>query len=268
MDRQVLTPHGVDDPRGGERGEGWRVGARRAPLVASALEIDLRHHHARPTRRRRAQSAAVREGRARAAWCDEPPPLPCNGSSTGLQPVAGTVGQSIPRLHEVTAWLTSVHSPTSIATGWYALFRDVSQGTVYDLGQEIRTGAPRLDPFQLPYSICMFTSVDGTRRLIRDHMGATNDPGVLLESIHMTMHTGTHIDALGHFTIAAELYGGRDASAIVGDWGLAGSGSSSVHRSSRVACFSTWPQQRASSVWRRGPSSVQRTSRRPQRPPG
>jgi kynurenine formamidase len=51
-------------------------------------------------------------------------------------------------------------------------------------------------------------------------MGATNEVGALLESIHMTMHTGTHIDALGHFTIAAEMYGGRDAAAIVGDWGL------------------------------------------------
>jgi kynurenine formamidase len=100
------------------------------------------------------------------------------------------------------------------------LFHGISEGTVYDLGQEIQTGAPRLDPFMVPYTISMFTSVDGTRRLLREHMGATNEPGALLESIHMTMHTGTHIDALGHFTIAAELYGGRDAASIVGDWGL------------------------------------------------
>ena len=34
------------------------------------------------------------------------------------------------------------------------------------------------------------------------------------------MHVGTHVDALGHFTIADEMYNGHSAQAAIGDWGL------------------------------------------------
>ena len=34
------------------------------------------------------------------------------------------------------------------------------------------------------------------------------------------MHVGTHIDALGHFSIGDRLYNGLDAAEMVTDWGL------------------------------------------------
>ena len=38
--------------------------------------------------------------------------------------------------------------------------------------------------------------------------GATNDAAANLDRSEMTTHVGTYIDALGHFTCGAEMYGG------------------------------------------------------------
>ena len=51
-------------------------------------------------------------------------------------------------------------------------------------------------------------------------MGATNDAGSNVERAEMTMHVGTHIDALGHFSIGEHLYNGLRADEVVTDWGL------------------------------------------------
>lgn len=104
--------------------------------------------------------------------------------------------------------------------GLVQLLQQVKQGRVFDLGQEIQMGAPRIDPFILPYSLGMWTSAQNTRKLLREQLKASNEAGVNIESIHMTMHTGTHIDALGHFTIADEMFNGYSAKESVGDWGL------------------------------------------------
>jgi kynurenine formamidase len=100
------------------------------------------------------------------------------------------------------------------------LFQQVKQGRIFDLSHEIQMGAPRIEPFMLPYTMTMWTSAERTRRLLRDQMQATNELGALLESVHMTMHTGTHIDALGHMTIADEMFNGFSAEESIGDWGL------------------------------------------------
>ena len=100
------------------------------------------------------------------------------------------------------------------------LFQQVKQGRIFDLGHEIQMGAPRIEPFMLPYTMNMWTSAEKMRKLLRDQMHATNEFGALLESIHMTMHTGTHIDALGHATIADEMFNGFSAKESIGDWGL------------------------------------------------
>ncbi len=50
--------------------------------------------------------------------------------------------------------------------------------------------------------------------------GATNDAGSNVERVEMTMHVGTHIDALGHFGIGGKLYNGLNAADVVSDWGL------------------------------------------------
>jgi len=104
--------------------------------------------------------------------------------------------------------------------GVVRLFQGVKKGKVYDLGQVIQMGAPRLEPFQPPYVMSMWTTPERIRKFLREHMNAVNEAGVLLERVEMTMHVGTHIDALGHFTIADEMYNGYSAEDSLGNWGL------------------------------------------------
>lgn len=95
----------------------------------------------------------------------------------------------------------------------------VRQGLLFDLGHTIEIGAPRYEPVQTPYLILGAPNWQGGIRRRRE-LGATNDAGSNLERIEMTTHVGTHIDALGHFTIGARMYGGNDANEIVTDFGL------------------------------------------------
>jgi len=100
-----------------------------------------------------------------------------------------------------------------------AAIRMVEKGTVYDLSHVIRMGAPAFAPTQPPYLMMMWqTSRDAIRR--RRDLGATNDAGTNLERIEMTVHVGTHIDALGHASVGDRLYNGVSALEEVGDWGL------------------------------------------------
>jgi hypothetical protein len=54
----------------------------------------------------------------------------------------------------------------------------------------------------------------------RRRLGAGNDAGSDVEHMEMTAHVGTHIDALGHFTIGDRLYNGLSAAEVMTDWGL------------------------------------------------
>jgi kynurenine formamidase len=100
-----------------------------------------------------------------------------------------------------------------------AALRSVGDGRIYDLSHEIGAGAPYLLPNQTPYLLSIWASFrDSIRR--RRQAGATNDAGTNLERVEMTMHVGTHIDALGHFSIGDRLYGGFSAAEAVTDWGL------------------------------------------------
>ncbi len=95
----------------------------------------------------------------------------------------------------------------------------VRRGQLFDLGQTIEAGAPRFEPAQTPYLLLGAPNWQGSIRRRRDG-GATNDAGANLERIEMTTHVGTHIDALGHFTVGAEMYGGLDANEVATDFGL------------------------------------------------
>jgi len=107
--------------------------------------------------------------------------------------------------------LTPEHTVASLAL--------VKEGRIYDLSQMIEMGAPRIQPVQSPYVIHSgSTAANGIKR--RREMGAENDAGSNLERIEMTVHVGTHIDALGHFTKGDQMYGGRSADDEVGDFGL------------------------------------------------
>lgn len=93
------------------------------------------------------------------------------------------------------------------------------EGRVIDLGRETETDAPRIAPNQTPYVINTSASWRNTMKA-RRAQGAENEVGANLERVGMTMHVGTHIDALGHFTIGDRMYGERDAHDVVGDRGL------------------------------------------------
>jgi kynurenine formamidase len=97
------------------------------------------------------------------------------------------------------------------------------QGRLIDLSHVIEFGAPLIPPNQTPYLLTAASTSRNTMRY-RASQGATNEVGANLERIEMTMHVGTHIDALGHFTIGDRMYGGYSADETVGDRGLANLG--------------------------------------------
>lgn len=100
-----------------------------------------------------------------------------------------------------------------------AALRSVEAGRIYDLSHEISARAPYLLPNQTPYLLSIWASFrDSIKR--RRSTGARNDAGTNLERVEMTMHVGTHIDALGHFSIGDRLYNGFSAAEAVTDWGL------------------------------------------------
>ena len=100
-----------------------------------------------------------------------------------------------------------------------AALRSVQTGRLYDLSHEISADAPYLLPNQTPYLLSIWASFRNSIKR-RRKTGATNDAGTNLERVEMTMHVGTHIDALGHFSIGDRLYNGLDAAEVVTDWGL------------------------------------------------
>lgn len=100
------------------------------------------------------------------------------------------------------------------------LLRSVARGKIYDLGQVIGVGAPQVLPFQPPFVQSMYCTPRNTRRLLRDAMDVTDGAGAFLERVEMTMHVGTHIDALGHFATEDRMYNGNTVDDCAGDWGL------------------------------------------------
>ena len=100
-----------------------------------------------------------------------------------------------------------------------AALRSVTQGRIFDVSHEIAMNAPYMMPNQTPYLMSLWTNWrDSMRR--RRKMGATNEVGVNIERMEMTAHVGTHIDALGHFSIGDRLYNNVSAEDEVTDWGL------------------------------------------------
>lgn len=97
--------------------------------------------------------------------------------------------------------------------------RLVQRGESIDMSHEIELGAPRIPPNQTPYLLLTATSSRNNMRH-RAALGAKNEVGSNLERIEMTTHVGTHIDALGHFTIGDRMYGGYSADQEVSDRGL------------------------------------------------
>ncbi|MDP6706182.1 MAG: cyclase family protein [Alphaproteobacteria bacterium] len=100
-----------------------------------------------------------------------------------------------------------------------AALGSVNEGKIYEMSHVIEMGAPRIEPSQLPYVITSSVTSKNNIRY-RQSLGATNEAGANLERIEMTVHVGTHIDALGHFSDGDRLHGGYSVDETVGDWGL------------------------------------------------
>lgn len=104
-----------------------------------------------------------------------------------------------------------------------AALRSIATAKVYDLSQVTDAGAPFMQPNQPPFLLMMWSTWREAIRRRRRH-GMTNDAGSNVERVEMTMHVGTHIDALGHVSKGDTLYNGRDAAETLGDWGLSALG--------------------------------------------
>jgi kynurenine formamidase len=95
----------------------------------------------------------------------------------------------------------------------------VREGRVFDISHEIGMNAPFMIPNQTPFLLSMWATWRDTIRR-RRKTGVLNDAGVNVERMEMTAHVGTHIDALGHFSIGDRLYNNNAAAETVTDWGL------------------------------------------------
>ncbi len=96
----------------------------------------------------------------------------------------------------------------------------VESGKIIELSHDVAMGAPYIDPIQTPYVMTLARTSKNVEKFLREKMGATNKVGFYLERIEMTTHVSTHIDALGHVTIAAEQYNGFDREQAASDIGL------------------------------------------------
>ena len=100
-----------------------------------------------------------------------------------------------------------------------AALRSAVTGKIYDLAHTTGADAPYMRPNQPPFLLMMWSTWrDAIRR--RRAIGMTNDAGSNVERVEMTMHVGTHIDALGHVSKGDTLYNGLAAADTLGDWGL------------------------------------------------
>ena len=84
------------------------------------------------------------------------------------------------------------------------LLHGVRHGQVFDLAQPVSPQAPHL-PVQPPFQMT------SDRVRLAEVMGSELDTEVFAEHVHMTLHVGTHIDALGHFAAGGHCHGGAPA---------------------------------------------------------
>lgn len=95
----------------------------------------------------------------------------------------------------------------------------VREGRIVDISHDIYYGAPCMAPNQTPFLMSIFAGWKDTLKR-RRKLGFVNEVGTNLERVEMTMHVGTHIDALGHVSIGDRLFSNRAAEDMVTNWGL------------------------------------------------
>lgn len=88
-----------------------------------------------------------------------------------------------------------------------ALLHGVRDGRLFDLAQPVSPHSPHL-PVQPPFEMTT-------------HQARLPDAEVFAEHVQMTLHVGTHIDALGHFAANGCWYDGTEAAARPSGAGIA-----------------------------------------------
>lgn len=91
------------------------------------------------------------------------------------------------------------------------LVNTVAGSRVYDLGHEITSTTPVL-PCHAPFTLTLRQRHGDTFRPANSSFAS--------EVVSMSLHTGTHIDALGHFSQQGRVHGGIEAADIQGGDGL------------------------------------------------
>jgi kynurenine formamidase len=93
-------------------------------------------------------------------------------------------------------------------------------GRVYDLSFPVSRQAPTHPVYLTPYFICLNHLPWASEKYERENAGATNGIGWAQERIELDMHTGTHVDALGHATVSGEAFNQFPLLEVYGNWGL------------------------------------------------
>jgi kynurenine formamidase len=93
-------------------------------------------------------------------------------------------------------------------------------GRVFDLSFPVSMQAPTHPVYLTPYFICLNHQPWASAKYEREITGATNDIGWAQERIELDMHTGTHVDALGHATVAGRAFNNLPLLDVYGNWGL------------------------------------------------
>lgn len=101
-----------------------------------------------------------------------------------------------------------------------AALSSVREGRMIDLSHDIMPGHPMMAPAQSPLLMSLWSTADTTRRTTREHWGVTNELGAFTERVELCMHTGTHVDALGHITIGDEMFNGWTYQTSTNAYGL------------------------------------------------
>ena len=89
----------------------------------------------------------------------------------------------------------------------------VRSGKVIDLSVPIAAGTPRLQG-QTPFFMSLYSTPAEMRRNFAA-AGMEVDIGFALERVEMDLHTGTHVDALGHIAIGDAMAAGRTTEEVV-----------------------------------------------------
>jgi kynurenine formamidase len=106
---------------------------------------------------------------------------------------------------------------TSVSSGLLDL---VGSGRIFDLSLSISDKSPRFTPGMSPYSMCMWSNPIANRHHHERESGIKNQLGFADERVEFDLHTGTHLDALGHVFVGDLTFNRRTVRDVITNWGL------------------------------------------------